>query len=109
MFSGLSQTRLPQAAEKLGLSMSLVGDLADLLGGLLKGLKREHVCHGGSYHAGGFHANWFEAGSLTLEVSDDELARRRAAWQPPAPKYTHGVPSRYTKLVTSADKGAYLS
>ena len=50
-----------------------------------------------------------QAGTLTLEVNDEELARRRAAWEPPAPKYTTGVLSRYAKLVTSADKGAYLS
>ena len=50
-----------------------------------------------------------DAGTLTLEVDEDELALRRAAWQPPAPKYTTGVLSRYAKLVTSADKGAYLS
>lgn len=49
-----------------------------------------------------------EAGTLELEVTDDELARRCAAWQPPAPKYTRGVLARYAKLVTSADKGAYL-
>ncbi len=50
-----------------------------------------------------------DAGTLTLEVADDELAARKAAWQPPAPKYTTGVLSRYARLVTSADKGAYLS
>lgn len=50
-----------------------------------------------------------DAGTLVLEVDDAELARRRATWQPPAPKYTEGVLSRYAKLVTSADKGAYLS
>lgn len=50
-----------------------------------------------------------QAGTLTLDVSDDELARRRAAWEPPAPKYTTGVLSRYAQLVSSADKGAYLS
>ena len=50
-----------------------------------------------------------EAGTLTLEVDDVELARRRAAWIAPEPKYTTGVLSRYAKLVTSADKGAYLS
>ena len=50
-----------------------------------------------------------DAGTLTLEVSDEELEARRAAWQPPAPKYTTGVLSRYARLVTSADKGAYLS
>ena len=49
------------------------------------------------------------AGTIELEVSEDELAKRRAAWTAPAPKYTTGVLSRYAKLVTSADKGAYLS
>ena len=50
-----------------------------------------------------------DAGTLELEVPDAELAERRAAWEPPAPKYASGVLSRYAKLVTSADKGAYLS
>ncbi|OUO35257.1 dihydroxy-acid dehydratase [Olsenella sp. An290] len=50
-----------------------------------------------------------QAGLLELDVPEDVLAARRAAWQPPAPKYTTGVLSRYAKLVTSADKGAYLS
>lgn len=50
-----------------------------------------------------------EAGTLELRVSEEELQARRNAWQPPAPKYTTGVLSRYAKLVTSADKGAYLS
>lgn len=50
-----------------------------------------------------------QAGTLTLDVPDEILAERRAAWEPPAPKYTTGVLSRYAKLVTSADKGAYLS
>ncbi len=50
-----------------------------------------------------------QAGTLELRVSEEVLAERRAAWQPPEPKYTTGVLSRYAKLVTSADKGAYLS
>ena len=50
-----------------------------------------------------------DAGTLELEVPDTELAERRAAWEPPAPTYASGVLSRYAKLVTSADKGAYLS
>mgnify|MGYP003374721719 CR=1 FL=1 len=50
-----------------------------------------------------------DAGTIELKVSDEELAARRAAWSAPAPKYTTGVLSRYAKLVTSADKGAYLS
>lgn len=43
---------------------------------------------------------------LQLNVSDTELARRRAAWQPPTPRYTTGVLAKYAKLVSSASKGA---
>lgn len=50
-----------------------------------------------------------DAGTIELEVPEAELERRRAAWEPPAPKYATGVLSRYARLVTSADKGAYLS
>lgn len=45
---------------------------------------------------------------LELRVSDTELARRRAAWTPPAPKVTRGYLARYAKLVTSANTGAVL-
>lgn len=45
---------------------------------------------------------------ITLEVSDDELAARRAAWHAPAPKVNTGYLARYAKLVSSADKGAIL-
>lgn len=50
-----------------------------------------------------------DAGTIELEVAPEELGRRRAAWEPPAPRYATGVLSRYARLVTSADKGAYLS
>ena len=50
-----------------------------------------------------------EGGALTLNVDDAELERRRAAWEPPAPKHDHGVLAKYAKLVSSADKGAYVS
>lgn len=50
-----------------------------------------------------------EGGALVLNVDDVELAHRRATWQPPAPKHNHGVLAKYAKLVTSADKGAYVS
>ena len=43
---------------------------------------------------------------LQLNVSDEEIARRRAAWQPPEPRYTRGVLSKYAKLVSTASKGA---
>jgi dihydroxy-acid dehydratase len=43
---------------------------------------------------------------LQLEVADDELAQRRAAWRPPAPRYTRGVLHKYARLVSSASTGA---
>ena len=43
---------------------------------------------------------------LQVDVPDKEIARRRAAWKPPAPKYTAGVLFKYAKLVSSASEGA---
>jgi dihydroxy-acid dehydratase len=45
---------------------------------------------------------------LHLHVADDELARRRAAWQQPKPVATRGYVSMYVKHVLGADKGADL-
>ena len=42
---------------------------------------------------------------LDLLVDDDELARRRAAWVPPAPRYARGYGAMYANHVTQADKG----
>ena len=47
-----------------------------------------------------------DARLLQLNVSDEELARRRAAWTPPAPRYTRGVLAKYARLVSSASLGA---
>jgi dihydroxy-acid dehydratase len=43
---------------------------------------------------------------LQLNVPDDEIARRRAAWKPPRPRYTRGVLAKYATLVSSASLGA---
>jgi dihydroxy-acid dehydratase len=43
---------------------------------------------------------------LQLNVSEKELAQRRAAWQPRPPRYTSGVLAKYTKLVSSSSLGA---
>jgi dihydroxy-acid dehydratase len=43
---------------------------------------------------------------LALDVLEGELARRRAAWTPPRPRYTSGVLAKYAKLVSSASLGA---
>ncbi|MBI4797150.1 MAG: dihydroxy-acid dehydratase [Desulfarculus sp.] len=45
---------------------------------------------------------------LELLVDEGELARRRDAWRPPAPKFTRGPLARYAALVTSAASGAVL-
>jgi len=44
--------------------------------------------------------------ALDLEVGSDELARRRAGWQPPGPRYAGGVMGKYASLVGSASQGA---
>lgn len=43
---------------------------------------------------------------LQLNVDDAQLAQRRAAWQPPAPRYTRGVLAKFAALARPADKGA---
>ena len=45
---------------------------------------------------------------LELKVSDEELARRRAAWQPRQPRVTTGYLARYAAMVTSGNRGAIL-
>jgi len=45
---------------------------------------------------------------LRVEVPDDELARRRAAWRPPAPRYTRGVLAKFARSASSAATGAVL-
>ena len=43
---------------------------------------------------------------LQLNVAEKELARRRAEWRPPVPRYTRGVLAKYAKLVSTASRGA---
>ena len=45
---------------------------------------------------------------LHLHVDDAELARRRAAWTQPAPRYTRGVLAKFAKNSSSASFGAVL-
>jgi len=49
-----------------------------------------------------------DTGSLTLEVAEDELARRREAWTAPSPKVNAGYLKRYAAMVSGADRGAVL-
>jgi dihydroxy-acid dehydratase len=43
---------------------------------------------------------------IQLNVPEDEIARRRAAWVKPAPRYTRGVLAKFAALASSASKGA---
>jgi dihydroxyacid dehydratase/phosphogluconate dehydratase len=46
-----------------------------------------------------------DARSINLLVAADELARRKAAWQPPAAKFTRGYGVLYLKHIQQADTG----
>ena len=45
---------------------------------------------------------------LQLDVDDAELAKRRAEWKPPSPRYTRGVLAKFMKNAASASRGAVL-
>jgi dihydroxy-acid dehydratase len=47
-----------------------------------------------------------EARTLNVELSEAELASRRAAWKAPAPNYTSGVLAKYARTASQADDGA---
>ena len=46
--------------------------------------------------------------SLRLNVDDEEIARRRAQWTQPAPRYTRGVLAKFARSAASASRGAVL-
>ncbi len=46
------------------------------------------------------------ANRIELDVSDQELDRRRQSWQAPGPRFTRGVLAKYARTVGSASKGA---
>ena len=46
--------------------------------------------------------------TLNVDVSDEELAKRRAAWTPREPRITTGYLARYASMVTSGNRGAVL-
>jgi dihydroxy-acid dehydratase len=49
-----------------------------------------------------------EARSLNVLISDEEFAKRRAAWTPPKARYARGWAKLYVERVTQADEGADL-
>jgi dihydroxy-acid dehydratase len=43
---------------------------------------------------------------IDVNISDEEISKRKAAWVQPEPRYTRGVLAKYAKLVASASEGA---
>jgi dihydroxy-acid dehydratase len=95
----------------LGGSVALVTD--GRFSGATKGLMTGHVAP--EAYVGGPIAVIREGETITMDienrkldvdVSDEEIATRLAAWSPPPPRYTTGVLAKYASLVTQANEGA---
>jgi dihydroxy-acid dehydratase len=97
----------------LGDSVALVTDgrFSGATRGLMVGHVAPEAARGGPIAAiqdGDLITIDLDAGTLQVDVSDDELARRLADWRPPVPRFTGGVFARYAALVGSAADGAVL-
>jgi dihydroxy-acid dehydratase len=97
----------------LGDSVALVTDgrFSGATRGLMVGHVSPEAARGGAIAVvadGDLIAIDVDAGRLELEVPDDELAARRAAWRLPQLPYDAGVFGRYRALVASASEGAVL-
>ena len=111
---GMQEMLAPTSAligQGLGQSVGLITD--GRFSGGTWGMVVGHVAP--EAQVGGTIALVHEGDSLTIDahkllvqlnVDDAELARRRAQWKPPAPRYTHGLLAKYTRLVSTASKGA---
>jgi dihydroxy-acid dehydratase len=111
---GMQEMLAPTAAligQGLGESVGLITD--GRFSGGTWGMVVGHVAP--EAFAGGTIALVHEGDSITIDahkllvqlnVDDVELARRRADWKAPAPRYTRGLLAKYTRLVSTASKGA---
>jgi dihydroxy-acid dehydratase len=112
----------PGMREMLGVTAALVGaglgDSVALLtdgrfSGATRGLMAGHVApeaaNGGPIAAvcdGDTIVFDVAARRLDVELSEAEIRQRLATWQPPPPRYSHGVMAKYARLVSSAAEGA---
>jgi dihydroxy-acid dehydratase len=111
---GMQEMLAPTSAligQGLGASVGLVTD--GRFSGGTWGMVVGHVAP--EAYVGGTIALVHEGDSITIDarklliqlnVDDAEIARRRAAWQPPKPRYTRGLLAKYMRLVSTASKGA---
>jgi len=111
---GMQEMLSPTAAligQGLGESVGLITD--GRFSGGTWGMVVGHVAP--EAQAGGLIALVHEGDSVTIDahklliqlnVDEAEIARRRAAWKAPAPRYTKGLLAKYTKLVSTASLGA---
>jgi len=111
---GMQEMLAPTSAligQGLGQSVGLITD--GRFSGGTWGMVVGHVAP--EAQAGGTIALVHEGDSITIDahkllvqlnVDDAELARRRAQWKPPAPRYTRGLLAKYTRLVSTASRGA---
>jgi dihydroxy-acid dehydratase len=115
----------PGMREMLGVTAALVGEgLGDKVAlltdgrfsGATRGLMAGHVAPeaqvGGPIAAlrdGDVVSFDITARRLDVEISDEEMKKRLAAWKPPAPRYASGVLAKYARHVSSASEGAVTS
>jgi dihydroxy-acid dehydratase len=111
---GMQEMLAPTSAiigQGLGESVGLITD--GRFSGGTWGMVVGHVAP--EAQAGGTIALVHEGDSITIDahqlliqlnVSAEELARRRAQWKAPAPRYTRGLLAKYTRLVSTASRGA---
>ena len=111
---GMPEMLAPTAAligKGLGESVGLITD--GRFSGGTWGMVVGHVAP--EAYAGGTIALVKEGDSVTIDanklliqlnISDEEMARRRAEWKAPPPRYTRGVLAKFAALTSSASKGA---
>jgi len=111
---GMQEMLAPTSAligEGLGASVGLITD--GRFSGGTWGMVVGHVAP--EAYDGGVIALVQEGDSITIDankrvvqlnVGDAEIAKRRAAWKQPQPRYTRGALGKYIKLVSTASKGA---
>ena len=97
----------------LGESVALVTDgrFSGATRGLMVGHVAPEAARGGPLAAiadGDLVTIDVDAGRLEVDLPDEEIARRLAAWASPEPRYTGGVFARYAASVGSASDGAVL-